>query len=74
MADSSADSASKTKSYQWPIWVGGFVILWIGLTVAWMIWGVKQTKAEREMRQGLDAYGNKKNSTDTNSTHGAMHE
>ena len=48
---------------------GGFVVLWIGLTVAWMIWGVKQTKPEREMREGLDAYGNEKNSTKTKAIH-----
>ena len=69
MADFSADPEQKTQSYQWPIWVGGFVVLWIGLTVAWMIWGVKQTKAEREMREGLDAYGNEKNSTKTKAIH-----
>tara|TARA_B100001939_G_scaffold52677_1_gene41920 strand:+ start:214 stop:438 length:225 start_codon:yes stop_codon:yes gene_type:complete len=74
MADFSADSEQKTQSYQWPIWVGGFVVLWIGLTVAWMIWGVKQTKAEREMREGLDAFGNEKNSTETKATHEAIHE
>ena len=54
--------------------MGGFVVLWIGLTVAWMIWGVKQTKAEREMREGLDAFGNEKNSTETKATHEAIHE
>ncbi len=64
------ENTTLPPTYRWPYFVGGFVILWVVLTVVWMLWGVKQTKAEREMRERLDAFGNEK----TNSINQLNHE
>ena len=51
------ENTTLPPTYRWPYFVGGFVILWIVLTVAWMVWGVGQTQRERELRQHRDAFG-----------------
>ena len=46
------------QNYRWPFIVGGFAVLWMVLTVVWMLWGANQTRQEGERRRNLDPYGN----------------
>tara|TARA_Y100000588_G_C14255338_1_gene925186 strand:+ start:1464 stop:1673 length:210 start_codon:yes stop_codon:yes gene_type:complete len=45
-------------NYRWPFFAGLFGVLWVLLAVLWMVWGVNQTKKEKEQRRRLDAFGN----------------
>ncbi len=61
-----APATTVRPAYRWPYFLGAFVLLGMVLAVMWTLWGVNQTREQREDRKNRDAFGNPVNTNQTN--------